>query len=296
MIGALSLYEIFAYFFIYSFLGWVVEVAFHAVTQGKFVNRGFLNGPVCPIYGVGMTVILLVLGEWATKYWLVFLLGVAFPTLIELVTGWALEKFFHDKWWDYSSRKFNLKGYICLEFSLLWGLAVLLAVAVVHPAVRWFAFLFNELVGTILVCVCCAVLVADVTVTVLQVLKLNAKLKEIDDAAKALRKGSDRIGEIVAGVVLATGDVAHDAKEAVGRARTDLKNRFDSTIDAIVAKMPKRLLKAFPSLTSHRNPESVALAKESMTHKKAKREKTEAADAAREEAATAETETTERDS
>lgn len=278
MIGALSLYEIFAYFFLYSFLGWVVEVAFHAVTQGKFVNRGFLNGPVCPIYGVGMTAILLLLGEWITKYWLVFLIGVAFPTLIELFTGWALEKFFHDKWWDYSSRKFNFKGYICLEFSILWGIAVLLAVAVVHPAVRWFAFLFNELVGTVLVCACCAALIADITVTVLQVLKLNEKLKEIDEAAKALRKGSVRIGEIVAGVVLATGDVAHEAKEAVGRARTDLKERFDGTVDSIVAKMPKRLLKAFPSLSSRRNPDSVSLAKESLAHKKEKPEKRIAAD------------------
>lgn len=63
MIGTLTLYEAFAYFFCYSFLGWVTEVAFHAVTQGKFVNRGFLNGPVCPIYGTGMVAVLLILGR-----------------------------------------------------------------------------------------------------------------------------------------------------------------------------------------------------------------------------------------
>ena len=121
LIGTLTLYEVFAYFFCYSFLGWVTEVAFHAVTQGKFVNRGFLNGPVCPIYGTGMVAVLLILGENISRAWLVFLVGVGLPTLIELITGWVLERFFHNKWWDYSSRRFNLKGYICLEFSILWG-------------------------------------------------------------------------------------------------------------------------------------------------------------------------------
>ena len=103
MLNTLSLYEVFAYFFLYSFLGWVSEVAFHAVKTGKFINRGFLNGPVCPIYGVGVTCILLMLGKGAEKAWLVFLVGIAFPTLIELITGWALETFFHNKWWDPSS-------------------------------------------------------------------------------------------------------------------------------------------------------------------------------------------------
>ena len=98
----LTLYEVFAYFFIYSFLGWVCEVAFHAIKTGKFVNRGFLNGPVCPIYGAGVVVILLILGEYAEEMWAVFLVGIAVPTLLELVTGWLLETFFHDKWWDYS--------------------------------------------------------------------------------------------------------------------------------------------------------------------------------------------------
>lgn len=282
MIGTLSLYEIFAYFFIYSFLGWVVEVAFHAVTQGKFVNRGFLNGPVCPIYGVGVTVILLILGDWADRFWLVFLVGMFFCTLIELVTGWALEKFFHDKWWDYSSRKFNFKGYICLEFSILWGIAVLLVVDGVHPAVKWFAGLFNEITGTVLACVFTAVMIADIVVAVLQVLKLNKKLKEIDEAAEFMRAGSNFIGEHVAGVVLVAEDTVSGAKEKLGektseaksaleRKRAEWKQKRESAIDSIVEKMPKRLLKAFPNLQSRTNPESVSLAQAGMARLKAKK-------------------------
>lgn len=285
MIGTLTLYEAFAYFFIYSFLGWVTEVAFHAVTQGKFVNRGFLNGPVCPIYGTGVVVILLILGEWVNKPWLVFLVGVILPTLIELITGWALEKFFHNKWWDYSSRKFNFKGYICLEFSLLWGFAVLLVIDVLHPAVVWFAGLFGEIAGTVLVCVFSAFMLADLVITVLQVLKLNRKLEEIDDVARAMRKGSDYIGQKVADVTLIVEKGAVTAKNAVSdyseRKKDERNKRREKAIDAIVEKMPKRLLKAFPQLASRTNPDSVPLAQEGMKRLKlSKKKKTENAEGA----------------
>ena len=251
LIGTLTLYEVFAYFFCYSFLGWVTEVAFHAVTQGKFVNRGFLYGPVCPIYGTGMVAVLLILGENISRAWLVFLVGVGLPTLIELITGWVLERFFHNKWWDYSSRRFNLKGYICLEFSILWGVAVLFAVEVVHPAVAWFAGLFNELWGTVFISLCLALLIADLVITVLQVFKLNRILGEIDRAAERMRKGSDLIGS---GVASATLFVDKKAKEA--------KERFDERIDELAARLPRRFFSAFPSLRSRRSPEAVKLARE----------------------------------
>lgn len=252
-VGALTLYELFAYFFIYAFFGWIVEVAYHAVTTGKFINRGFLNGPICPIYGIGVTAILLMLGKHIDKAWAVALVGLAFPTAIELITGFVLEKLFHNKWWDYSNRKFNFKGYICLQFSLLWCLAVVLVIEVVHPAVHWFASLANDTAGTALVCICAAALVADITVTVLQALKLNKKLKEIDGAAKAMRLGSDVIGKGIADATLAVEDKLEQAKQ-----------KSDAAIDAIVKKMPKRLLKAFPSLSSRVYRDSIPLAKDSI--------------------------------
>lgn len=253
MLGTLSLYEIFAYFFIYSFLGWVVEVAFHAVTMGKFVNRGFLNGPVCPIYGVGVTAILLMLGDLVQKAWVVALVGLAFPTAIELVTGFVLDKLFHNKWWDYSDRKLNLKGYICAEFSLLWCLAVVFVIEIVHPLVKSFAMLFNETAGTVIVCIFGAIMIADAVITVLQILKLNRKLKEIDDIAKLMRVGSDLIGK---GVSDATLKVENDINR--------LKTKREAAIDKVVRKMPKRLLKAFPKLASRASPDSVTLAHDSL--------------------------------
>ena len=274
LINTLTLYEVFAYFFLYSFLGWVTDVAFHAITMGKFVNRGFLNGPVCPIYGTGVVVILLLLGEWVEKPWLVLLVGIALPTLIEFVTGWALETFFHNKWWDYSGRKFNVKGYICLEFSLLWGIAVLAVVEVVHPAVRWFAGLFGEIAGDVLVGLCAAAMIADLVVTIMQVLKLNRKLKELDEVAKKMRVGSDFIGEKVANVTL-------KAEAGFAAVKETLSEKRERAIDAIAAKMPARLLNAFPHLKSRNHPGSVELARESVS--RLKRKKKEKADDSREE-------------
>lgn len=273
-LGTLSLYEIFAYFFVYAFLGWVVEVAFHAVTMGKFVNRGFLCGPVCPIYGVGVTVILLLLGDYVQKPWAVLLIGIVFPTAIEFLTGWILEVFFHNKWWDYSDRKFNIKGYICLEFSLLWGLAVLFVVEAVHPLVKKFVFLAGNVLGTVLVSLCLAALVADCIVTLLQVLRLNRKLKDIDGveaAVKAMKLGSDFIGEQIAAATLKTEGKIEAVKETAEEKRNLI-------VDGLVKKMPKRILKAFPNLTSRLHPNAVVLARASMkrTEKRRREEKNRA--------------------
>lgn len=266
-LGSLNLYEAFAFFFIYAFFGWIVEVAYHAITMGKFVNRGFLNGPVCPIYGVGVTVIILMLGDLIKKPWVVALVGLAFPTAIELVTGFVLDKLFHNKWWDYSDRKLNLKGYICLEFSLLWCLAVVAVIEVVHPLVARFVGLASNVVGTVLVSICIAAMLADTVITVLQVLKLNRKLAEIDRAAKAMSVGAELIGKGVTAATL-------KAESGLDHAKTALAQKRDDAIDAVVRKMPKRLLKAFPRLASRKNPDSVSLAHESMFRLKKRKKQT----------------------
>lgn len=267
IIGTMSLYEMFAYFFVYAFLGWIAEVCFHAITRGEFANRGFLNGPLCPIYGCGVTLILLILGEWAQKPWAVLLVGIALPTLLELIGGWAMEKFFHNKWWDYSDRRLNFKGYICLEFSVLWGIAAVCVICVLHPAVKWLTGLLKDPWASIVIGILLAAFVADFIVTVLQLCKLNQKLKELDEVTRAMRIGSDAIGKKIAGAAMAVG-------EKTGAAKEKLSAAHEKAVDAIVAKMPQRLLKAFPTLQSRRNPDAVPLAKESA--KRIKRRKKQA--------------------
>ena len=126
------------FFLIYSFLGWSAEVIFFTVTRGRFVNRGFLNGPVCPIYGFGVILVVFCLTPLKDNLLLLFFGSVFLTSALEFLTGLVLELLFHEKWWDYSKEPFNIKGYICVRMSLLWGFACLLIVHVFHPLVEKF--------------------------------------------------------------------------------------------------------------------------------------------------------------
>ena len=110
-------------FFIYSFLGWCTEVSYAALVTGKFVNRGFLNGPVCPVYGFGVVIVLSILVPLKGNLLVLFIGSVVLTSLLEWLTGFLLEKIFHQRWWDYSDQPFNIGGYICLRFSIAWGFA-----------------------------------------------------------------------------------------------------------------------------------------------------------------------------
>lgn len=117
-------------FFLFSFLGWSLEVCYAFYKEKRFVNRGFLKGPLCPLYGFGMVGILsisrLIMKHMPEKSGalsiiLIFFWAFLFSSLLEYLTGLILESVFHQKWWDYSEEKWNLKGRICLKFSLIWG-------------------------------------------------------------------------------------------------------------------------------------------------------------------------------
>lgn len=118
----------------YSFLGWCGEMIYCSIGQRKLCEkRGFLNGPLCPIYGHGALLVLLALGNrWNTPA-ATFLVGMVLTSAVEYITSYAMEKLFHMRWWDYSKRRFNLGGRVCLLNSILFGLACLVLRYVVHP-------------------------------------------------------------------------------------------------------------------------------------------------------------------
>jgi len=126
------------WFFVYGLLGWCLEVMFAAVKERRLVNRGFLCGPICPIYGFGMVALLLAVRALGDPGGLAgaavtFVTGMVLATLVELVAGWVLFQLYHIRWWDYSHLKGNIGGYICPQFSLLWGLGSVVMVHAVHP-------------------------------------------------------------------------------------------------------------------------------------------------------------------
>lgn len=114
-------------FFIYSFLGWVMEIIFTLITEKKLVNRGFLLGPYCPIYGCGCLLLTFLLKKYTDNFLVLFILTFFICSLLEYITSYFMEKIFKLRWWDYTQMKYNLNGRICLEtmtpFSLLGSLA-----------------------------------------------------------------------------------------------------------------------------------------------------------------------------
>lgn len=131
-----SLAQLIYFFTIYSFLGWVVEVAYALADTKKFVNRGFLFGPFCPIYGFGILSLIILLHPLSYHPIPIFVGTVIITSTIEYFTGFILDKIFHAHWWDYSQEKFNLNGYICLRFSLYWGIFGTFLFYFIHPHIQ----------------------------------------------------------------------------------------------------------------------------------------------------------------
>ena len=202
-----SLYQIFAYFLIYSCLGWCLEVIYAAVTTGQLINRGFLNGPVCPIYGFGMVIVLFALTPLSHSLLLLYLGGVLLPSALELVGGWALYKLYHTRWWDYSDYPFNIGGYICLEFSLLWGVGTLIVMKLVHPIVADAVALIPPLVGLILMFLLYAIYAADTIATAFAASDLARDLDALEKVADSMHAVSDAMTEL-----LGTNAMAMDQK------------------------------------------------------------------------------------
>lgn len=120
-------------FFSYSFIGWLAEVCVAVVNRKRFVNRGFVNGPLCPIYGFGASLFALFLPELTQNLFFLFLGGVILSTVLEYITGLLMEKIFHKKLWDYSNIRWNLDGYVCVRYSLMWGVFSVLMMLFINP-------------------------------------------------------------------------------------------------------------------------------------------------------------------
>lgn len=130
-----SLYNILLYYIIYSCFGWCAEVLYAYKNQHKFVNRGFLHGPICPIYGSCVLFIITFLNNFHSNLFVLLIIATILTSIIEYITGFVLEKLFKKKYWDYTEDPFNLHGRICLHFSLMWGAVSIFILKIFHPLV-----------------------------------------------------------------------------------------------------------------------------------------------------------------
>lgn len=124
---------IFLLFILYSFLGWFMEVCVALHDEHKLINRGFLIGPICPIYGIGVLLIMILLHKYTEDWIVLFVMAVLLCSVLEYFTGYLMEKIFKARWWDYSHKKFNINGRICLDNLLAFGVLGLLVMYVLNP-------------------------------------------------------------------------------------------------------------------------------------------------------------------
>ena len=182
-------------FFCYSFLGWVLETAVSAVRLHRYVDRSVLFGPLCACYGITAVLLTVGLPELRGNYFFLFLGSAICSTVVEWIAGHLLEKATHTRWWDYSNRRGNLDGYICVGAFLLWGVLGLAAVQWINPLLlalyRW----LPPLVGEILLWVLLALLAADIAGTVLTLCGVRSSLPPLENLNSRLAALSVRLGE-----------------------------------------------------------------------------------------------------
>lgn len=250
-----TFYEVMWIFIIYAFIGWCTEVSYAAMDLGKFVNRGFLNGPYCPIYGVGVLIVVAVLTPLKENLLILFIGSFVLTSVLEYVTGLVLEKVFHNKWWDYSDLPFNIKGYVCLKFSVLWGLACSFIMLILHPIIFGFIHIIPKIAGIVLLVLIMAAFTIDCIFTVSNILNFNKRLIVMGEIAQKLKAISNEIGE---DIYEKTTDVM-EKKEMY----EELSKRYKELAEKKIYGH-NRLLKAFPGMKSRLYEDSLKELKENL--------------------------------
>ncbi|MBP3567934.1 MAG: hypothetical protein J6K04_02100 [Lachnospiraceae bacterium] len=192
------------FFFWYCFIGWIWECCYVSVTKAweekkwRWINRGFLHGPVIPIYGFAAISILLATIPYKESILFVFLLGALAASLMELVTGSVMEKIFHVKYWDYSDLPLNYKGHVCFFVSIFWGFLSVLMVRVIHVPIEKIILQVPALVTEIAALLMIAVFTYDFKESLQEAMDLKELLEKLDDYKVVMQRLENRVDALIA--------------------------------------------------------------------------------------------------
>ncbi|MCD8347722.1 MAG: hypothetical protein LUD16_07160 [Lachnospiraceae bacterium] len=184
------------FFYIYCFLGWLWESAYVSIKEKHLVNRGFLKGPLLPIYGSGALCVLIVTLPFRDSIPLMCLSGMAAATVLEYATGAAMEKLFHVRYWDYSDKFMNLNGHICLASALCWGVMTVLVVEVLQVYVEKLVLYFDEGVVEAVVLIITPFVTADAVTSFRAAIRLRDLLIQWERVSEEMRKLAERKQEL----------------------------------------------------------------------------------------------------
>lgn len=268
----------FLWLMIYSIIGWVYESTICSIGQRKLINRGFLNGPYCPIYGTGAVLVLLVLGRIQNPV-LLFFAGAALTCSLEYLTSWLMEKLFHARWWDYSKRKFNIGGRVCLIGAVVFGAFSVVLILVLHPFIK---SLTDRLTDSVLNIICAMLfvgIVSDLIVTVKGLLGTHAvfaeyavllqqKRRELSEKLRlGAEEGRERIRELSAEERMKLREAAElgaEEREKIRRTTEEERERFYAKLQMRLNAQQRRTINSFPQWKLTRNNEVLDGLREAM--------------------------------
>ena len=184
------IFKYFLYFIIYSFIGWSLEVICKFFEFKRYINRGFLIGPICPIYGYGVLAIILLIGRNTSDILSVFLKSILVCSLLEYFTSYFMEKLFKARWWDYSQRRFNINGRICLETMLPFGILGTTVVYLIHPIIIKFVNIFNSTTTIVISIIIFIIYLIDniISFNVMNKIKNEIKKHKVDNTELIRKK------------------------------------------------------------------------------------------------------------
>ena len=236
---------IYILFWLYSFLGWLMETTLVSLQSKKFINRGFFMGPYCPIYGTG-GVLLLVLSPYKDSPFLVFILSIIICSVVEYLTSYILEMIYKVRWWDYSNRMFNLNGRVCLFNSICFGLLGMLMVSFLNPV---FLNLITSLSDTILTIIALTILIItliDMSITfsiMFDIRKtiINLKEKTITNIFKKNQDNTEEVSKRVKNILKEKSIIHKHLSNAFSNLKVYKNNFFTKTEELLKRKREQKL-------------------------------------------------------
>lgn len=245
-----------AYFLVYAFIGWCLESVYKSVLQKKIINSGFLHGPICPIYGYGAMIMYLSLKDVTNNIFVLFFFGLIVLSVFEYIVGLFLEIVFKTKYWDYSNRKFNIQGRVCLLNSFYWGILGIIFMKGIHPFV---AHIVSDIPFEYLrigVIVSIVVMLVDTVVTTIGLVKINIKLKNWNEITENIKNKVNAINAVNLGKIKNLEMKTHykllqnkhiaDNKEKLLYELKQKQEQLQTKLERRIA----RLKKAFPTMNS----------------------------------------------
>lgn len=261
-----TIYNLLIYFIVYSIGGWIIEGIFRSFCEKKLINTGFLNGPFCPIYGIGTIIMILFLKKFQNNTIILFIISFLSLSIWEYTVGILLEKIFKTKYWDYSDHKINIKGRVCLTNSIYWGILGILFIKYIHPFVEQNITSINPNVLKNATLIITFLFIIDTTISVISTINIKAALQKIEELNNQIKEKIEELKN------LNNKDIKTEIIEGMQNKINTLKKRKNRIFRKLYKRV-YRLKKAFPDIQSSEITEILSRKIEFIKKEKTKEEK-----------------------